>query len=132
MVSVEHREMRQRRAEAEFASNLEEQDKGQRYAEMRPARAPSAPYSPNRLGIILIGTILAFGGSAALVAIREGADDTVRSAQDIIDTFGAPPIVTIPVIFNEHDILIRRRRVTANAIVWIAFVGITVGAVWYG
>jgi polysaccharide biosynthesis transport protein len=132
MITNEYREMRQRRGEAEIASNLEEENKGVRYTQIRQPRVPSAPYSPNRLGIMLMGVMFALGGSVGLVALREGADESVRSARDVIQALEGPPIAIIPVIRNEADKWLRYRRLATHGAVWVVFVGLTLGAVVNG
>lgn len=132
MLTAEYREMRQRRGQAEIASNLQAEDKGERYTQIRPARVPSTPFSPNRVGIILLGVMLALAGSAGLVALREGADESVRSSRDIVEALNGPPIATIPVIRNDSDKWLRYRRLSAHGAVWLVFVSFTFGAVFYG
>jgi len=89
---------------------------------------PTTPYSPNRLGVILLGLVLGCGLAAAAVAAAESADATVRGTRDV-DGY------TIPVLGSVSEILIpadvRRRRmvwgsVTAVYLIATAFVVFTV------
>ncbi len=67
-------------------------------AGFQPAFLPSTPESPNRLGIGLLGFLLAFSFGIALVTVMEYLDRTIYSAKDLMSVFRAPPLVTIPFI----------------------------------
>lgn len=112
----EYESIRQRRAQAEIASNLELEDKGERYSVIRQPSVPGSPYYPNRLGIILIGLLFAFGGSAGLVALRENMDSTVRGAHDVVSALDAPPIATIPIMLNREDSRQRFLKIARHAV----------------
>jgi polysaccharide chain length determinant protein (PEP-CTERM system associated) len=92
---------------ASLSQVFESEARGERFTLIRNASAPRTPYSPNRLGISLLGFVLG-GGLALLVAvIVDASDPTVRGAEDFEELFAAP-IGAVPPIFNQIDL--RRRK----------------------
>jgi hypothetical protein len=71
------------------------------------AYRPDSPYSPNRLGIILLGIALGAALGIGLAALVDSADPTIRSARDLGEITDIKPLGAIPVILNGSD---RRRR----------------------
>ncbi len=130
IASTEYEAVRQKQSEARMGSNLESQDKSIRYTVIRNPGAPLIPVFPNRFGILAIGFLIAVGGSAALVALREGGDVSVRGTRDVMEVFGSPPIANVPLLQNGEDRQGARRRLMAHclgcAAVWAVTVGILV------
>lgn len=92
---------------ASLSQVFESEARGERFTLIRNASAPSTPYSPNRLGIILLGLVLG-GGLALLIAVTVDAfDPTVRGNEDLENLFAAP-IGAVPPILNQFDL--RRRK----------------------
>jgi polysaccharide chain length determinant protein (PEP-CTERM system associated) len=125
IVQNEYREIKQKIGEAEMARSLEVEQRGERFAKIRSPYVPSRPHSPNRLGIILLGFVLAMGGGIGLAAIAEASDSTIRGARDLRDILETPPIGAVPYIYNAGD---RRRRnmrwaVAAGLFVSVALIG---------
>ncbi|MCI0366422.1 MAG: hypothetical protein L0219_21375 [Phycisphaerales bacterium] len=115
--------------EAEFAQTLETQQRGERFTMIRTPNVPSTPFSPNRLGIILLGIVLGCGLAVGLVALRESADPTVRSARDLRELTDLPAIGAVPIMHNRAD---RRRQILVGGwglavfVLALIFVAITV------
>ena len=107
IAQAEYREIKQKISEAEMARSLEVEQRGERFTQIRSPSAPSRPHSPNRLGIILLGFVLACGGAVGLAALAEMSDSTIRGARDLRDILETPPIGAVPFIYNAGD---RRRR----------------------
>jgi succinoglycan biosynthesis transport protein ExoP len=125
IVQNEYREIKQKIGEAEMARSLEVEQRGERFTQIRSPYAPSSPHSPNRLGILLLGLVLALGGGIGLAAIAEASDSTIRGARDLRDILETPPIGAVPYIYNAGD---RRRRnvrwaVAAGLFVSVALIG---------
>ena len=111
---TEYEEIQAKLREAEVAQSLESEARGERYTLIRPARVPTKPFSPNRLGIILIGLVLGGGLAVGIAAFRESTDPTVRGSHDILKLSGLPLIGSIPTLTNQHE-LSRRRLVLGSA-----------------
>lgn len=85
--------------EAEIASNLEANDKGEKFSLLEPASMPSLPESPNRVAIFAMGIFFAGLIALGFVLIAEVSDKTVRGARALARLVDAPPIGVIP----RHD-----------------------------
>ena len=96
-------EIKDKQLEARLAIELESSEKGQRFNIVKKANLPTSPDRPNRLGIILLGILLALGSGIASVTIREYMDSKIYNARDLISIFRAPPLVTIPYIPNTAN-----------------------------
>jgi polysaccharide chain length determinant protein (PEP-CTERM system associated) len=100
----------QRLAEAALGQVLESEARGDRLSIIRGPSRPGSPFSPNRLGIILMGMVLGAGLAGGLAAIRESADPTIRSARDLSEITDIKPLAAVPFMLNGAD---RRKRVLA-------------------
>lgn len=132
LANSEYQSMRQKRSEARIGSNLEAQDRSERYSVIREPGVPFGPISPNRLGILLIAILLCIGGSAGLAALRESADPTVRSPRDIIQILGSPPIANVPIVRNAADRKIVWKKIAAHAVGSILVFSAALGLTVYG
>jgi polysaccharide chain length determinant protein (PEP-CTERM system associated) len=115
--------------EAEFAQSLETQQRGERFTLIRTPSVPKTPFSPNRLGIILLGIVLACAFAVGLAALAESSDPTVRSKRDLRELTDLPAIGAVPFMSNRAD---RRRQLlvggwgVAAFVLALIFVTITV------
>ena len=89
--------------EADIARSLESEQKGDKFSLIRPPGAASKPFSPNRLGIILLGLVLGGGLAVGLAALKESSDPSVRSVQDVKQITLIPTVGSVPVILNHAD-----------------------------
>ena len=115
--------------EANIARNLETEQQGERFSQIRRPFAASTPFSPNRIGIILLGLVLGGGLAVGLAAAAESSDPSVRGANDLAAITQLPAIASVPVMLNADD---RRRQhiwwgsYAAVLLVATAFVAMTV------
>ena len=98
-------------AEAALAQTLETEDQGERFSLIRAPTRPSAPDSPNRVGIILLGIVLGAALSGGTVALKESVDPSIRSMRDLSEITDIKPIGVVPIMLNRTD-----RR--ARSLVW--------------
>ena len=127
IAQTQYREIKQKLSDAERAVSLETQQRGERFTLIRPPYPPGSPYSPNRLGIVLLGLVLAFGGGIGLAAIAEASDSTIRGARDLKEVLDTPPLGAVPFISNRTDRRKQRLRwVAAGALfLSVALIGAT-------
>jgi uncharacterized protein involved in exopolysaccharide biosynthesis len=113
---AQYQDTQNRLGEASIARNLESEQKGDRFVQIRAPLVPAKPFSPNRLGIILLGFVLGGGLAVGLAALAESTDPTVRSSQDLARITRVPSIAAVPVMLNRED---RRKRLAW----WGAYAG---------
>jgi polysaccharide biosynthesis transport protein len=89
-------ELKQKQLEAEMAQTLESGSGAEQWQIVSAAFLPTMPESPNRIGILLLGGLLAFAAGVGYVAIAEQLDKTVRSVRIVTATLGVPPLAVIP------------------------------------
>jgi polysaccharide biosynthesis transport protein len=115
---------------AQFGQQVESDPHAEHFVLIQSPYPASQPYSPNRLGIILLGLVLGGALAAGAVAITESSDPTVRGAIDIASLGNVTVLGNIPVILLRKD-RIRSRLIWGSvAAVYIAalvIVIITVG-----
>ena len=91
-----HLEVQQKQMEAQLASNLETERKGERFTMIEPPVEPQKPVSPNRPLILALGTLLAIGGAFGLMVLLESLDTRIRGRDDLITLLSVPPLAVIP------------------------------------
>ena len=91
-----YNDLKNKQMQARLAQQLESGKSAEQFVVMSKAYLPSMPTSPNRVGIMLLGGLLAFGGGISGVALGEKSDRTVRNSRAIQAIFGAPPLAIIP------------------------------------
>jgi uncharacterized protein involved in exopolysaccharide biosynthesis len=106
----DYNEVREKQTAAQQGLDLETSEKGERYVLQRTPAEPTSPAFPNRLAIIILGTIVAVFVSFLAVFISEGLDGKVRGMRDLRNLTGMPPIAVIPVLDTRKE---KRRRALA-------------------
>jgi succinoglycan biosynthesis transport protein ExoP len=91
-----HAEVQQKQMEAQLASNLETERKGERFVLIEPPLEPQKPVSPNRWLILALGAVLALGAAIGLMQLLETLDTRIRGREDIIALLTVPPLAVIP------------------------------------
>lgn len=109
---------------AALAETLESEQRGERYTQIRNPSVASMPYSPNRLGIILLGFIIGAALAVAVTAFKEVTDPTIRSARDLLEITDIQPIGAVPIMLNHAD---RRKRL----LIWSSVAAIFAVAVLF-
>jgi polysaccharide chain length determinant protein (PEP-CTERM system associated) len=89
--------------EADVSRNLESEQKGDRFSQIRAPQISRKPYSPNRIGIILLGLVLGGALAAGLAAVAESSDPSVRGRRDVLEISDLPVIAAVPVLMNAAD-----------------------------
>ncbi len=91
-----HAELEQKQMEAQLASNLETERKGERFTLIEPPLEPQKPISPNRPLIMALGLVLALGSAIGLMLLLEALDTRIRGRDDLIALLSVPPLAVIP------------------------------------
>ena len=93
---TKYAELTKKQIEAKLAQQLESGKTAERFVLSSGPNLPASPDSPNRIGIILLGGLLAFAAGLGCVTVVEHQDKTIRSTRAIADIMGAPPLAVIP------------------------------------
>lgn len=118
-----YHDIKQKQLEAQVAEQLEKERMGERFSLLEPPYVPTTPYKPNRIGILLLGMVLSFGGGVGVASLSEYFDQTVRGSRAVMSLVGAPLLAAIPYIRNKEDARRRRHRLI---VVSVSIVGLLV------
>lgn len=105
-----YNEIMNRLQEATVSQGMEESQRGERFTITEPAYLPEKPYKPNRIAIILLGFVLAFGTSIGFSAIRENLDHSVKSSFELKNITGIPVFSVIPYTLTDKEIRKRKMK----------------------
>ena len=100
---TKYQELMKRVLEARVAQGLEKEQMGEKFTIIDPARLPEKPVKPKVPAVILIGLFLGIGAGVGNAALKEQADQSVRSAVQLSNEIGFPVLGTIPRIVTEED-----------------------------
>ena len=89
---------------------MEASEKGERYVLQKTPSEPTSAAFPNRLAIIILGTIVATVFALGGLLVSEAVDGKVRGIRDLRNLTGMPPIAVIPVLETRKE---KRRRTLA-------------------
>lgn len=108
VLRAQFQEIQTKLGEARLGQLFESEQRGERFAMVRPPLIASRPHSPNRPGLILLGVILGMAVCAITIAIAESSDPTVRGVKDmqVIEQWSL--LGAVPEIMIDAD---RRRRI---------------------
>ncbi len=128
---AKYQELKSKQLKAKLAEQLEAGGKGERFVLTGSAYLPTSPDSPNRLGIVLLGGLLAFGGGLGSVLLGEYNDNSVRGRRGIVEIYGALPIVVIPYIQNANDAARNLKKRLLMVVVFFVLVASTLAFVHF-
>lgn len=115
LAKAHYQELQQKFLAAKVSQSMEEDRLGETFEVIEPAYLPEKPARPNRLAILLIGTVLGLGLSVGLAALREFSDPRLHDREDLERLAGMPILTLIPTLETEEDRQRRRRRRAAAA-----------------
>lgn len=107
--TAKYQDIKAKQREAAVAKNLEQEQKGERFALIEPPALPLDPVSPNRPAILFLGVVLACGAGLGVALIREAMDRGIHGVGELTAVLGEAPLVVIPYLDNDDDILHNRR-----------------------
>ncbi len=105
-----YQEVKDKLIEAKMAEQLEAGGRSERFALIERPYVPTTPEKPNRLGIALLGSMLAFVAGIGGVAAREYGDHAVHGSKGVLSISHAPPLANIPYIENDRDVISRKKQ----------------------
>ncbi len=122
-----YEEIRAKQMNAKINENLEGENKAERFSLLEPPAYPDKPYKPDRIKILLIGIFGALGGSGGLVFLLEMLHSRIRGQEALAIAIRQRPMLVIPYIVIEAEVIGRKRMlkraaITAGAVIVIAAV----------
>jgi succinoglycan biosynthesis transport protein ExoP len=108
-------EMLDKLMSAKVSSQMQQEDRGERFTITDPPGLPTRPIKPNRFAIVLLGFVLAAGISVSLVALQEGMDPSLKSEDDLSRITGVPVLTSLTYMETAPEI--RAQRI--KKLVWL-------------
>jgi polysaccharide chain length determinant protein (PEP-CTERM system associated) len=107
--------------ESELSENMEKSKKGEQFQILDRANLPLKPFRPNRLLIILIGTLAGLAGGVALAFLWDNLNTSFKRSEELDGYVNVPLLATIPAWPTRGSVLEARR---AQAVLVFASIGV--------
>lgn len=117
-----YEEIRAKQLNAKIAESLEGENKAERFSLLEPPVFPDKPAKPDRIKILVMGIFASFGGAGGLVYLLETINQRIRGQEALAIAIRQRPMVAIPYIVIEDEVLGRKRLFKKIAIVTIAMI----------
>ncbi|HMY40938.1 MAG TPA: hypothetical protein PK011_16550, partial [Marinagarivorans sp.] len=89
-------EYQAKQTQAKLATQLEQEQKGERFTLIEPPMRPEEPVSPNRPLLLVLAFVLSAAAAIGCVLGLEKIDGTIRSEGALVRLSGIAPLVVIP------------------------------------
>lgn len=109
-----------RKEEAKISASLQEDEIGEQFVIIEPAKLPTQPSSPNRLQRNIVGGLFGLLLGIGLAAFAEYRDTSARTERDILSGFGLPVLAAIPVMTTTAEIRWNRIRQVAWSLIGLS------------
>ena len=120
-----YEEIHAKQMSAKIAENLEGENKAERFSLLEPPAFPDKPSRPDRVKLLLMGVFAAFGGAGGLVLFLETFNQRIRGQEALAIAIRQRPLLAIPYIVVEEEVLGRKRLLKRLAIAAIAVIVIS-------
>lgn len=90
--------------QAKVSQGMESSQRGERFSISEPAGVPGKPYKPNRILILVLGFMLAFGAGTGIVALMEVVDVSLKSPKEVTVCTGLPVFSVFPMVRTDEEI----------------------------
>lgn len=121
-----YEEIHAKQMSAKIAENLEGENKAERFSLLEPPVLPDRPSKPDRVKILLMGVVGAFGGSGGLVFLLETINQRIRGQEALAIAIRQRPMLAIPYIVIEDEVLSRKRLLKRVAIAAAAVILVSI------
>jgi polysaccharide chain length determinant protein (PEP-CTERM system associated) len=111
-----------RRQQAGVQADLERRQLGEQFRILESAYAAPEPSSPNRIVILILGTVLGLAIAFGIGFIAEMVDTSLHTSNDLQSALGIPVLVSVPKIMLEFDRTERSRRILKESLAALAVV----------
>ncbi|MGA7749955.1 MAG: hypothetical protein WCA63_07375, partial [Gallionella sp.] len=111
-----YEEIHTKQVNAQISQSLENENRSERFILLEPPIKPDTIFKPNRVKIIALGFFFAIASSVGALVMMASFDPQVRGADALAHVLGYRPLVVIPYLFIQEEI-VRRNRMIKLAIV---------------
>ena len=118
-------EIHAKQLNAKITENLEGENKAERFTLLEPPVLPDRPSKPDRIKILLMAIVAAFGGSGGLALLMETLNQRIRGQEALAIAIRQRPMLAIPYIVIEDEVLGRKRLLKRVAIGIVAVIAIS-------
>lgn len=116
---------------ARLANTLEQGAKAERFVILSPASLPDSPAQPNRIAIMFLGFVLAFGAGTGTASLSEYLDPAVHGARGVRNIFSVPPLAEVPYIESTDDVSRKRYRIISIVILLTVIVMVVLAIIHF-
>jgi uncharacterized protein involved in exopolysaccharide biosynthesis len=95
---------------AQVAQQMEEQQIGEKFTILEPANFPYSPHKPNRIGIIMLGFILACFAALGVAAVKEGIDNSFKNENELVNLTDLPVLATLELVETKQEKQFKRLK----------------------
>ncbi len=117
-----YQDLKSKALEARLSQTLEEEQKAEKFSVIDPPIVPTEPEKPNRLKFLLMGLVGSIGGGLALGLLVEIVDGRIRGYKNLTALTGIDPLVVIPYINNQDDLVKNNKDKKTIIAIIISFV----------
>lgn len=119
---LSYQDFSSRLQQAGVQADMERRQLGERFRILESAETSGEPSSPNRILLLILGTVfgLALGGGVGMTA--EVSDSSLHTSNALQAALGIPVLVSVPKIMLEPDRLARSRRILRETLVAVGIV----------
>lgn len=82
-VSASYQSLLSKKLNAEISENLEKRQKGEQFRVIDSANLPEKPIKPNKMMVLLLGSVMGLGAGIGLAFIREQLDNSIRKPEEV-------------------------------------------------
>lgn len=100
-----YEEVRFKQNSAKISESLEQENKAERFALIEPPSLPDKPIKPDRVKVMVMGVLLSFALAGGLVMVLESLNKRIRGADALTALMHEPPLVIIPYIQTQKEII---------------------------
>jgi succinoglycan biosynthesis transport protein ExoP len=108
--------------QAGVQAQLERRQLGEQFRILESAYAAPEPSSPNRILILILGTVLGLAISFGIGFAAEMVDTSMHTPNEVQAALGIPVLVSVPNIMLESDRMARSRRILRESLAAVAIV----------
>jgi succinoglycan biosynthesis transport protein ExoP len=102
-LKAQYQQIREKQLDAQVASNLQAEGKGERFSVVNAPDMPDSPIKPKRRQLAIMGLVAGLCFGVGVVAVWEFLAGLVHGPDGVMGVTGTKPLVSIPVITTSRQ-----------------------------